>query len=927
MRVSPCCIVLFLICTAYNHREIQTQRQARTCKTLICVADVQYTELVKLDLAGNNITEKGTEILVESLGHISTLRVLNLSGNSIRDYNSVQPEASPLLQMLLTMTTLTDLDISRNDVSHDMAEHLVVTLGKRCQQIKVLNGREIAWSLLRTERQRREKRDQLRRTIVEPDDSSFMFRPSLRDPAKCEFCNKTEEQHFSTFRFCYLPVYTESEEENVCVHCRQPDKSHRTLHNFCFDGQRREAIEEARRKGMIKESIEEDVGKGQTPLIRAAESGDEYVVLSLLAARANIEHKDRSGRTALACAAGAKDPACMNLLLAAGSNISQANLRGQTPLHEAIVNGQEQNAWELLSTAGGPDLVVRQDSEGKTCLHCSAEKGMQLLALSLLAQGGLELLRKCTVDGRTALHFAAERGSPMLCKRMLEIGGADIAKMRSSQGRTCLHYCAQMLWWTPTKQKLSHSEDEHALLQERHQQMQDVCTSLIQELPAESLALEDESSCTALTYCAGSSLEHACHRILDRLQDAEMDALKAELKKQLEAKDAEIDALKKKVAELEAELKKLQEQLAAVKEEREKPAKEAALLAASRAELESKKAETEAAKAALKDANDEIERLNKLLEELEAAKKDHALDFDLERAIQLTTFAKELKVKVQQDKGEDQEVEHEVVRRVTMLRSVDGRTALHWASAKGLLSVAQRLVAIGGKELACIQAADGRTSLHWAASAGHEEVCCALIPVGGKELVVSASRDGWSALSWAVGSALGKAAGKMIEVGGRDLLGMRDRHGMTALHRAAWRRGETMERLCIEMVRTGGSELVGLVDKDRRTVLHIAASGCLSQLCHDVIEMVPSEMLSIQDSEGRTALHLATAAGHTMESVCHALIRKGGLDILMAKMFNGHTALHLAAQRGMVDLCVKMVHRSVWPPARTCNVSSPLVNR
>ena len=115
---------------------------------------------------------------------------------------------------------------------------------------------------------------------------------------------------------------------------------------------------------MIKESIEEDVGKGQTPLIRAAESGDEYVVLSLLAARANIEHKDRSGRTALACAAGAKDPACMNLLLAAGSNISQANLRGQTPLHEAIVNGQEQKLGgcasntNLRATAEDQQILV-----------------------------------------------------------------------------------------------------------------------------------------------------------------------------------------------------------------------------------------------------------------------------------------------------------------------------------------------------------------------------------------------------------------------------------------------------------------------------------------------------------------------------------------------------------------------------------------
>jgi len=161
---------------------------------------------------------------------------------------------------------------------------------------------------------------------------------------------------------------------------------------------------------------------------------------------------------------------------------------------------------------------------------------------------------------------------------------------------------------------------------------------------------------------------------------------------QLEAKNAEIDTLKKKVAELEDELKKLREQLTAMKEERDKLAKEAAMLKDAQDEIErlkklladreKKVAELEdelkklrqqlaalkeemdkltkelaalkeerdklAKEAAmLKDAQDEIERLKKLLADMEAAQKTSkkAVDFDLERAIQLTTLSKELVAK------------------------------------------------------------------------------------------------------------------------------------------------------------------------------------------------------------------------------------------------------------------------------------------
>ena len=96
-------------------------------------------------------------------------------------------------------------------------------------------------------------------------------------------------------------------------------------------------------------------------------------------------------------------------------------------------------------------------------------------------------------------------------------------------------------------------------------------------------------------------------------------------------------------------------------------------------------------------------------------------------------------------------VRGDVLRHVVLLRSEDGRTALHVASAKGQLKVVQKLLAIGRKELACAVGEDGNTSLHWAALSGYDEVCCELIAVGGKELVMMPARDGWSALCWAAG--------------------------------------------------------------------------------------------------------------------------------------------------------------------------------
>jgi ankyrin repeat protein len=432
-----------------------------------------------------------------------------------------------------------------------------------------------------------------------------MFRASMADGTKCDFCGKLEEKHFGSHRFCYLPVYTESEEEGLCANCgvalsEGNSISHYTAqYRFCYDGQRRDAIEDARKKNFFKMDLEEDVGGGKTPLLRAAEKGEISTVRQLIAAGADINHADKMGRSPLHYAASVDKILCTHLLLAAGAPIGILTSANRSALHLAILGNQERIAQELLSVAGGPDMVPMRDKpEGRNCLYLAADKGMEQLALDLLFGGGRELLMSETADGRSALHAAAERGCPKLCKRMLEIGGPSVVKIIAADGRTCLHCCAAMPW-IPRK-KPADVEAEHALLQ-RQRDMELVCERMVQMMPVDVLGAADSSKRSALHYCAGSGLAKTCLDTLERLRGHKIEVVSE---------------------------------------------------------------------------ND--------------------------------------------DQGEHT-VEQDVLRATVMLRSEDGRTSLHMAAAKGLVGVVEQLLAIGGKQLACLASSDGRTSLHWAAGMANTE--------------------------------------------------------------------------------------------------------------------------------------------------------------------------------------------------------------
>ncbi|KAM5349335.1 hypothetical protein ACJ41O_005840 [Fusarium nematophilum] len=157
----------------------------------------------------------------------------------------------------------------------------------------------------------------------------------------------------------------------------------------------------------------------RTPLLWAADNGDEVVVRLLLDRGAHTEAADEEGQTPLWVAAANGHEAVVRLLLERGANTEAADkIEGWTPLWWAAEKGHEAVVRLLLERGAHTEAA---DEGGWTPLGMAAEKGHKPV-VRLLLDRGADTEAADKIWGRTPLWQAAEKGHEAVVRLLLERG-------------------------------------------------------------------------------------------------------------------------------------------------------------------------------------------------------------------------------------------------------------------------------------------------------------------------------------------------------------------------------------------------------------------------------------------------------------------------------------------------------------------------
>ena len=175
---------------------------------------------------------------------------------------------------------------------------------------------------------------------------------------------------------------------------------------------------------------------GDTPLHRAARSGNHSIIDILVSQGARVSRPNGDGSTPLHVAAEHGHTSVVERLIANGASVNKRDFRGRTPLYRAAGSGHlavvetllKHDAWIDARTEGG-----KVDS-GRTPLHAATTHGHAAVVEALLKRNA-----KITIDedGLTPLHIAADAGNGPIVKLLLE-GGAN-ATVEDRIGLTPLH--------------------------------------------------------------------------------------------------------------------------------------------------------------------------------------------------------------------------------------------------------------------------------------------------------------------------------------------------------------------------------------------------------------------------------------------------------------------------------------------------------
>ena len=176
--------------------------------------------------------------------------------------------------------------------------------------------------------------------------------------------------------------------------------------------------------------------KGETPLLRAADSGNVAIAQMLLRGGAHVGAADAAGNTPLHLASEKGHSAFVQLLIKHGALPDVRNEKGQTPLSLAVSNEYPSVIEYLIE--GGANVTARE-SDGWTYAHTAAATADTSVLRPLLAGGADPNARDR--KGWTPLHVAARRGREGACRVLLDSDAQIDA--RSDTGVTPLHSAVQ----------------------------------------------------------------------------------------------------------------------------------------------------------------------------------------------------------------------------------------------------------------------------------------------------------------------------------------------------------------------------------------------------------------------------------------------------------------------------------------------------
>lgn len=158
---------------------------------------------------------------------------------------------------------------------------------------------------------------------------------------------------------------------------------------------------------------------GDSRLADAAMKGDQTLVQSLLAEKADVNAAQGDGNTALHWAAYRDDMQLGQLLITAKANVMAKTRIGEmTPLHLAATNGNAEFVQVLLKAGANPNVA---NGNGTTPLMLAAAAG-RVEAIKTLIDAGAEVNATDATNGQTAVMFAAAMNRAAAIKLLSERG-------------------------------------------------------------------------------------------------------------------------------------------------------------------------------------------------------------------------------------------------------------------------------------------------------------------------------------------------------------------------------------------------------------------------------------------------------------------------------------------------------------------------